>query len=209
MLDFSKLKAPLPPSFFWTLLFFLCLFGFTAWLLQVNAGAEIAGVLSLAVSVVALIASPSDSRPAVWGALASAFVLVVLGTLGYLIYDNLRSVDVTADVRFEGAQQNSPVLMNSQRTTFTIPVTEPRDHLTISFRITDAPDSEAVQDCGTDTFTSVELALGGNPDAIRLESGEERTLPVRGDPDIRGAVTMNALVDCQMQLQVARAELHN
>ncbi|MER7076965.1 hypothetical protein SAMN02982929_05979 [Saccharopolyspora kobensis] len=209
MPDFSKLKTPLPPRFFWTLLFFLCLFGFTAWLLRINAGAEIAGVLSLTVSVIALIASPSDSRPAVWGALASAFVLVVLGALGYLLYDSFRSIDVKANVRFDGAQQNLPVLMNGQRATFTIQVPEPRDHLTISFRITDAPDSERFQDCGTDSTTSVELLLDGSSEEIRFKSDEERTLPVRGNPDIGGALTMNALVDCRMQVQVTRAELHN
>lgn len=209
MLDFSKLKTQLTPRFFWPLLFFLCLFSFTAWLLQVNAGAEIAGVLSLTISVIALIASPSDSRPAVWGALASAFVLVVIGTLGYLLYDSFRSVDVTAKVSFEGAQQNLPVLMNGQRATFTIPVPEPRGYLTISFRITDAPDSKGFQDCSTDSTTSVELLLGGSPEEIRLNSDEEQTLRVHGNPDISGAVTMNALVECRMQVQITRAELHN
>lgn len=72
----STPKTPLPPRFYWALLAFLCLFGFTAWLLHIDAGAEIAGVLSLAVSVIALVGTPTGSRSMMTGALVTAAVLV-------------------------------------------------------------------------------------------------------------------------------------
>ncbi|MEU5848802.1 hypothetical protein [Saccharopolyspora shandongensis] len=195
--------------FFWTFLFFLCVFGFGAWLFAVQSGPEIATILSLVVSIIALIASPSESRNSVWIALASAFLVVVAGALGYVLYDNLRGVDVTAKARFEGTSEGTTELVNDQTATFTITADESRDNLTIGFEVTDAPTSSGIQDCRTDPDTRVSLKLDGQPAAISLPPSESATVPVHDAREIHGAVTMHARQGCVMQVHVASAELHN
>ncbi|MEV0054502.1 hypothetical protein AB0H34_28855 [Saccharopolyspora shandongensis] len=207
--NLEKLKKMASRRFFWTFLFFLCVFGFGAWLFAVQSGPEIATILSLVVSIIALIASPSESRNSVWIALASAFLVVAAGALGYVLYDNLRSVNVTANVRFDGTSEGTTELVNDQAATFTIATDESRDNLTIGFEITDAPTSSRIQDCRTDPDTGISLKLDSQPVAIRLSPSESATVPVHDAREIHGAVTMHARQECRVQVHVASAELHN
>lgn len=198
----STPKTPLPPRFYWALLAFLCLFGFTAWLLHIDAGAEIAGVLSLAVSVIALVGTPTGSRSMMTGALVTAAVLVGVVAGGFFLHTEFGSVDVTGKVVFAGAPENQPRLLDGEEVPFTITTDEPRANLEITFESVD------FQDCATDPMTKVDLEVGRSS-AEDMRSGESRTVPVHETAEIEGSVVMHAPEGCRMQLNVVEAELQS
>ncbi|WP_443202410.1 hypothetical protein [Saccharopolyspora sp. 5N708] len=210
----AKIRESIPKGFIWTFLIFLCAFGFAAWLFFVQDGPEIATILSLVVGVIALIANPTNSRTSVWVALASALVLVALGTLGYVSYEHNRSLNVTHSVKIgeptSGTDERvTSELLKDQSTPVSLIAPQPRRELTISFGITNAPSSNGMQDCRTDPETGIELTLDSQPSPIKLDSHEKTTIAVHGALDIRGVITMRANKGCRMQVYVDSAELHN
>ncbi|MBB5155042.1 hypothetical protein [Saccharopolyspora phatthalungensis] len=202
----AKVKEIVSRKFIWTLLFFLCSFGLTAWLFTVENGADIAGILALAVAIIALIVNPTDSRLSVWIAMGLALLFVVLGAAAYSVYEQTRSLQVVADVKFSGATSE---LRNEQKVAMSIATTQERDYLTIRFGITNSRSGQKIQDCRTDPETKVDLKLDSDPSPITLSSDEPGTVAVHGAREINAVVTMRARDGCRMQLHVDSAELHN